>query len=223
MESHSGVLFHIGPVEVTSVMVTMVAITIGLTLLSYFGTKNMKWRPSGLQNFLEKCVEMLHKFFHDVLGEHTNRYFPFLATMFIFILVSNYSGLLPFAGTMPGLAAPTSMISVTAALAVCVFCMTHYAGIRQHGAGYFKHFLSPYVFMLPLLLIDELIRPVALALRLFGNIFGEETVVHEFFKLVPLLVPIAMQALSLLMGFIQALVFVLLASIYINGSLEEGH
>ncbi len=224
MESHGGALFHIGPVEVTSVMVTMFAITLGLTLLSFFGTRRMNVRPSGLQNFLEKCVEMLHNFIGDILGASTRRYFPFLATMFIFILLSNYVGILPFAGRMPGLSAPTSVINVTAALALCTFCLTHYAGIKQHGVGgYLKHFAKPFVFMLPLLLLDEIIRPLALTLRLFGNIFGEETVLSEFFKLVPFVVPIAIQALSLLMGFIQALVFVLLSSIYINGALEEGH
>lgn len=77
--------------------------------------------------------------------------------------------------------------------------------------------------MFPLLLIDEFIRPLSLTLRLYGNIFGEETVISNIFNLVPLGVPIIMQALSLLMGFIQAMVFVLLSSIYINGALGEGH
>ncbi|MDO4581985.1 MAG: F0F1 ATP synthase subunit A [Bacillota bacterium] len=217
-------MFHIGPIEVTSVMVTMTAITIGLTLLSYFATRNMSERPRGLQNFMEKCVEMLDNFIADIVGkEHSRQLFPFLATLFIFILVSNYSGLLPFAGSLPGLTAPTSVINVTAALAVCTFCMTHYSGVRAHGVHYLAHFTKPFIFMLPLLLIDEFVRPLSLTLRLYGNIYGEETVTHEIFNLVPLAVPLVMQGLSLLMGFVQAMVFVLLSSIYISGALGEGH
>ncbi|MBS1348608.1 MAG: F0F1 ATP synthase subunit A [Firmicutes bacterium] len=224
MEGHGGALFYIGPLGITSAMVTMVAITIGLTLLSYFATRHMKTRPVGLQNFMEKCVEMLRNFIGGMMDKkYVNRYLPFLGTLFIFILISNYSGLLPFAGRLPGLAAPTSVINVTAALAVCTFCVTHYSGIKQHHGGYLNHFTKPFIFMLPLLLIDEFIRPLSLTLRLYGNIFGEETVISNIFNLVPLGVPIIMQALSLLMGFIQAMVFVLLSSIYINGALGEGH
>ena len=224
MEGHGEALFYIGPIGITSAMVTMVAITIALVLVSYFATRHMKVRPRGLQNFMEKCVEMLRNFIGDMLDKkYVNRYLPFLGTLFIFILISNYSGLLPFAGRLPGLAAPTSVINVTAALAVCTFYVTHYSGIKQHGGKYINHFTKPFLFMFPLLLIDEFIRPLSLTLRLYGNIFGEETVISNIFNLVPLGVPIIMQALSLLMGFIQAMVFVLLSSIYINGALGEGH
>ncbi len=221
MEGHGGALFYIGPLEVTSAMVTMVAITIGLTLLSYFATRHMKTRPRGLQNFMEKCVEMLRNFIGGMLDKSiVNRYLPFLGALFIFILVSNYSGLLPFSGRLPGLAAPTSVINVTAGLAVCTFCVTHYTGIKQHRGKYINNFIKPFVFMLPLLLLDEFIRPLSLTLRLYGNIYGEETVISNIFNLVPLGVPIIMQALSLLMGFIQAMVFVLLSCVYINGAYE---
>ena len=224
MESHGGALFHIGPVEVTSVMVTMVAITIGLTIVSYLATRKMSMRPAGLQNFMETCIESLHNFTASIIGDrHIRKYFPFLATLFIFILVSNYSGLLPFAGTLPGLAAPTSVINVTAALAACAFIMTHYTGIRYHGFGYINHFIKPFIFLFPLLIVEEVVRPLSLTLRLYGNVFGEETITHELFNLIPLGIPLIINALSLLMGFVQALVFVLLASIYISGALEESH
>lgn len=224
MEGHGGALFHIGPVGITSVMVTMVAITIGLTLLSYFATRNMRLRPVGLQNFMEKSVEMMSGFIGDIIGEkNLPQYFPLLATLFIFILVSNYSGLLPLAGTLPGLAAPTSVVNVTAALAVYSFCATHYTGLRYNGLGYFKHFTKPFIFMLPLLIIEEIVRPLSLTFRLYGNIFGEETVVHELFKLAPLGIPVIMQSLSLLMGFIQALVFVLLTGFYISSAIGDEH
>jgi len=221
---HGGALFHIGPFEVTSPMVTMAAITIVLSVLAYLATRNMKLRPSGLQNAAEKGVEMLSNLLEGSLSRDKVRVFlPFLGTMFIFILVSNYSGLLPMAGHLPGLAAPTSVISITASLAACTFVMTHYSGIRYHGIGYLKHFIKPFAFMLPLLLIEEIIRPVSLTLRLFGNVYGEETVTAQIFDLVPLLVPIILQGLSLLLGFIQAMVFVLLSASYIEGAAGDGH
>lgn len=225
MEEHGGALFHIGPLEVNSVMVTTTAICLFLVLLAYFGTRRMQQRPRGLQNVLEKVVEMLLDFLSGVIGEHNARYYlPYLGTLFIFILVSNYSGLLPFAGSLPGLQAPTSAISVTASLAVCTFFMTHYSGLRMHGVGgYAKHFIQPVAFMLPLLILEELIHPLSLTLRLYGNIFGEETVTHEIFKLLPVLAPLAMNALSLLLGFVQAMVFMLLSSIYITTAAGEGH
>ena len=183
MEGHGGALFYIGPLGITSAMVTMVAITIGLTLVSYFATRHMKMRPRGLQNFMEKCVEMLRNFIGGMLDkQYVNKYLPFLGALFIFILVSNYSGLLPFSGRLPGLAAPTSVINVTAGLAVCTFCVTHYSGIKQHGGKYLSHFTKPFIFMFPLLLIDEFIRPLSLTLRLYGNIFGEETVISNIFN-----------------------------------------
>ena len=220
----NGALLHIGSFEVTSGMVTMFAITVILGVLAFLSTRNMKERPSGLQNVAEKVVEMLYGFLEGILGRELARYyFPYLGTLFVFILLSNYIGLLPFAGHLPGLAAPTSSVSVTCALAACTFLITHYSGFRFHGLGYGKHFLKPFAFMLPLLLLEEIIRPVSLTLRLFGNVFGEETVTAQIFQLVPLLLPIVLQALSLLLGFVQALVFVLLSSMYISAAAGESH
>lgn len=225
VEQHGGALFHIGPIEITSAMVTMAAITVILSVLAFLATRNMKLRPRGLQNVAEKIVEMLLNFIQGALDKEKARiYLPFLGTMFIFILVSNYSGLLPFAGHLPGLAAPTSFVSVTAALAICTFAMTHYSGIRYNGVGgYLKHFVKPFFFMLPFLLIEEIIRPVSLTLRLYGNVYGEETIAAEIFNLLPLIAPIILQALSVLLGFIQAMVFVLLSCTYIDGASGESH
>ena len=77
--------------------------------------------------------------------------------------------------------------------------------------------------MFPLLIIEEFVRPLSLSLRLYGNIIGEETVTKQFFEMVPLIVPLVPQALSILMGLIQAFVFMILASVYISGAAGEGH
>lgn len=236
---HGSALFHIGPVEVSSVMVTMLGLTVLLTVVCWLGTRRMKTVPSGLQNLLEKGIEMLDNFIGGLLSpELKQRFFPLLATLFIFILFSNYSGLLPLAGRLPGLASPTASLSVTVALAAMIFVLTHYVGLREHGFGYFKHFLNPHRaksfvltiaffignFLLMLLFIlEEAVRPVSLSLRLYGNIFGEEAVTEQLFHMVPIAVPVIMNVFSLLMGAIQAMVFVLLACIYIEGAAGEAH
>lgn len=224
MEHHAEYL-HIGHLAIPSVFVTMAGITVLLTVLSYLATRNMQERPRGLQNAMEKAVEMLRNLIRGAAGEQVmRRFFPYLATLFLFILVSNYSGLLPLAGQLPGLAAPTSSLSIIAGLSICTFIMTHVAGVKGHGAkGYIRHFFQPVAFIFPLLVLDELVRPVSLSLRLFGNIFGEETVTHEIFNIAPILAPVIMQALSLLMGFVQAMVYTLLASVYLGGAYGEGH
>jgi F-type H+-transporting ATPase subunit a len=221
MEHGTSALFHIGPIEITSTMTTMFGITIVISLVCFLATRNMKRVPTGLQSLLEKAIEMLENFIADITGAKLARqYLPVLGTFFIFILISNYSGLLPLAGTLPGLAAPTSVLSVTAALAICVFFTTHFAGAKSHGWGYLKHFLSP---ILPLLILEEFVRPLSLSLRLYGNIFGEETVTHQIFQLVPFVVPLIMNVLGILFGFIQAMVFTLLASVYISGAAGDAH
>jgi F-type H+-transporting ATPase subunit a len=186
-----------------------------LGILSFLATRNLDRLPSGIQNLMETVVEMLFNFFGDILGEKRARQmFPFLGTMFLFILMSNYSGLIPGAGHVNGLAAPSSTWSVTAGLALCVFFATHYFGVKADGLKYFKSFTKPVFLMLPLNLVEQCVRPLSLSLRLYGNIFGEEMTLAVLLGLVPYFVPIAMMGLSLLLGGIQAVVFTLLSSIY---------
>ena len=179
------------------------------------------------QNFAEWAIGSLYNFFEGIMGKKLCRScFSLICTLFIYILLSNYVGLLPWAGHIPGVAAPTSSINCTLSMAIIVFVMIQYTGIKEHhGLSYFKHLLKPFAFVLPLMIMEDLVKPVSLTLRLYGNIYGEETVTECLFDLVPLGVPVIMQALSVLMGLIQALVFALLASIYITeaGTVEEEH
>ncbi len=215
-------LFTIGPVEVSSVVVTSWIIIALLALLCWLATRNMKDVPGPLQCAAEMAVEGMENFIAGTLGkEKARKYFPIFGTFFVFIIVSNYSGLLPGAGQIAGFAVPTACLSVTAALAVIAFCTTHTLGVRERGLGhYLKSFLKPFALMLPLTLIEQLIRPLSLALRLFGNLYGEETVTHELYNIFPILLPLVMNVLSLLFCMIQAMVFTLLLSIYVAEATE---
>ena len=213
----------LGSIGITSGMFTSIVITVLLCGISIYAGKRLETVPTGLQNFIEWAVGSLHNFFADIMGEKACRkYFPLIATLFIYILIANYSGLLPGSGHIPGLAAPTGSINCTIAMAIIVFVMMFYAGIKEHkGLGYFKHYFKPFAFLFPLMVLEDLVKPVSLTLRLYGNIFGEHTVTQSFFDLVPIGLPVVMQALSVLMGLIQALVFSLLAAIYIKEAMPE--
>ena len=221
----TNVLFSIGPVQITSTLTTMWAIILILTILSILATRKLKDVPGPLQNIAEMAVESLQKYFADIMGAKTaKKYFPIFATYFIFIIVCNYSGLLPGAGHFKGFAVPTACLSVTAALAIVAFFTTHTIGIREVGAKrYFKAFIMPYLIMLPLNLIEQAVRPVSLALRLYGNLYSEEMVVEQLYNIFPVLLPLLMNVLSLLFCFIQAMVFTMLLSIYVSEAIEEEH
>ncbi|MGN0983159.1 MAG: F0F1 ATP synthase subunit A [Candidatus Limivicinus sp.] len=220
MEHTSNALFAIGPIEITGVVVTMWVIIAVLALLSWLATRNMKDVPGTLQNLAEMAVSKLQGYYEGILGpELAEKYFPVLATLFIFIIVSNYAGLLPGAGHIKGFSVPTASLSVTAGLAIVGFFTTHTVGIKERGVkGYLKSFVSV---MLPLTLVETFVRPFSLALRLFGNLFGEEMVTEQLYGIFPILVPLVMNVLSLLFCLIQALVFTMLLSIYIAEAAGE--
>ena len=138
----------------------------------------------------------------------------------MFIIFANYSGLFPGVGMTDYVKAPTSSLSVTLGLGVATFCFLQFAGLRAGVKHYFKRFVSPMFFMLPLLLLDEFIKPASLALRLFGNVFGEETVTEELYTLLPIGVPVVMMVLSILFCALQAMVFTMLTSIYLDEATE---
>lgn len=226
MHGHAGPLAEYG---ITSMMITSIGITLILSVLAIIAGRNLEMIPSTrLQTLMEIIIEKLSDFYKELMGEYAGRkYFPLVATLFIYILFCNYSGLLPMSGHLPGLAAPTSSINYPAGLAIVVFFATQIVGVREsHGLGFYKHLFQPVAFLFPIMLLEEFVRPLSLTLRLYGNIFGEESVAASFFELVPLGVPVIMQGLSVLMGAIQAFVFSLLTGIYIAGAAEhaaEGH
>ena len=218
MGEGSKVIFSLfGILDVTGEVVTMWIILALTAIISLIIKLNLKEKPGRFQNMIETGVEWLDNFFSDLLGKKKSRqYFTFLASLFIFIIFANYSGLFPGVGLTDYVKAPTASLSVTAGLSLVTFVFLQVAGLKCGVKHYFKRFISPMFFMLPLLVLDEFIKPASLALRLFGNVFGEEMVTEELYHIFPIGVPVVMMALSILFCALQALVFTMLTSIYLD-------
>lgn len=202
----------------------MLYIILCLGLFSYFVSKRLALIPNNtVQSVVELLVEGIKNLVEETMGHHGKKYFPFIATFGIYILISNILGLIP--GMLP----PTANLNTTAGLAIIVFAATHIIGIKEHGIGYVKHFVGPVWWLTPLMIpievISHLVRPVSLSLRLFGNMMGHELIVGVMLMLMPLVYPLLAlsTALGVLVAFIQAFVFSLLSMMYIGGALEEPH
>ncbi|HIZ76206.1 MAG TPA: F0F1 ATP synthase subunit A [Firmicutes bacterium] len=212
---------------ITTWMVVFWVIMAGMIIAGIIAARKKAMVPKGIQNFAEWCYGSLTNFFGGIIGEDkVKRFGPLLVTFFMFILLCNYSGLFPLNlhnGELSNLQAPTAVFSVTLGFAMIVFFVTHFAGARYNGFGYLKHFISPIAVMLPFLIIEEIVHPLTLSLRLYGNVFGEETVVQQLTLLCPWVVPAIMEILGVLFGLIQALVFSLLAAIYISTASSKAH
>ena len=196
--------------------------------------------PSGLQNVVEMLVETLENFIVGVIGPRGRKFVPFLGTLFLYIWVMNVAGIIPL------FKSPTASVNQTIALALCVFIYVQFTGFKELGLkGYVDHMAGQprtpiqWAFvplMLPIHLIGEVAKPMSLSLRLFGNVTGEDILLFIFVSLgvsvlsfvpipvgIPLHVPFIF--LALLTSFIQALVFMLLSTIYFSMMLphEEHH
>ena len=196
-----------------------------LTLFFIFVTRKLKRIPEGKgQTLLEVFVGGIMDFFGGILGDHGKKYVPFVGSFFIFILFLNYLGVIP------GLQPPTADLNTTLALGITAVLGVQIIAIKENGiGGYLKHLAGnpPWlgVLMFPLEVVAQLSRAGSLAVRLFGNIFGEKAVVIELTKLglivliadaIPIIpVQVPMLFFGLFAGFLQAFVFTILTSIYI--------
>ena len=169
------------------------------------------------QNLLEVLIGGINGQIRDVSRQEPGPYLPFVGTLFIFIAISNIMAIVP--GYIP----PTSSLSTTAALAICVFIAVPIFGIAQRGIpSYLKQYIQPTFFMLPFNIIGELSRTLALAVRLYGNMMSGTIIVAILLTITPLIFPVVMQALGLLTGLIQAYIFAILAMVYI-ASASKAH
>lgn len=194
--------------------------------LALIGNSNLKPTPEGLQNFNEYVTEFIRDLAKAQIGEKEYlNWVPFLGTIFLFVFVSNWSGaLLPYRLIeLPNgeLAAPTNDINTTVSLALLTSIAYFYAGLRKKGLGYFKRYIEPAPFFLPINILEDFTKPLSLSFRLFGNILAEEVLLNVILLLVPLVIPIPLMLLGLFTSGIQALVFATLAGAYIGEALED--
>lgn len=199
-------------------------VIVALGIFAIVATRRLERIPrTRLQSFVEMLVSSLNNLGTDTIGPGGEKYTPFIGTVFVYILAANLLGLIP------PFKSPTSNLSIIFPVAVMVFVMYNYYGIRKVGiVRYLKHLTGEPIWLAPLMLpvhlISELARPFSLSIRLFGNIFGEETILAVLagmtFVLIKYVVAIPTQfpvmLLALLTAFIQALVFTILTTVYIS-------
>jgi len=202
------------------VMYTLFVFAI-LAVLSVLATRRLAVYPGQTQNVMEVIIGGFDSLLHEIMGENGRKFFPLVATVGLFILFSNLLGIIP------GFESPTANINTNAAMAIIVFLSTHVVGVKEHGLKYFKQFLGPVWWLIPLMLPIEIIshisRPLSLTFRLFGNIKGEDIVLLVVLFLVPWFVPLPVFILMIFTSLVQTLVFMLLTMMYIAGAMEEGH
>ncbi|MFY9258792.1 MAG: F0F1 ATP synthase subunit A [Dethiobacteria bacterium] len=211
------VVFYLGSIPITSTVINTWVIMAILLPLVYIFTRDLSVIPKGPQHLLEMMAEFLYELLEDNMGKEGRKYIPLVGTLFVFILFLNLSWLIP------GMRPPTTDLSTTVSFAIVTIILVQIIGIKKQGlGGYVKHFFQPNPFLFPLNVIEELVKPVSLSLRLFANMFGEKTAVAVLFLMIPLVVPTPVMLLGLIMGLIQALVFSLLTAVYI-ANFVQGH
>jgi len=199
-----------------TIVYTWVVMTL-LTLGSWLVTRKLLTgnHLSRGQNLLEVLVSALRNQILDISQQEPEKYLHFVGTLFIFIAAANLLSI------VPGYEPPTSSLSTTAALALCVFVAVHIYGISQQGLrAYLGHYLKPTIFMAPFHIISEISRTLALAVRLFGNVMSGTMIIGLLLAIVPLFFPIIFKILELLIGMIQAFIFAVLATVYIAAATQ---
>lgn len=208
------VAFYVGPVPVTETVITTWALMAALAIGCGLATHRLTVIPPGLQALVETLVEGIAGQIRAIIDRDPWQFMPVLATLFIFLVTANLSGLLP------GVHAPTASIETPAALAAVVFFSVHVYGVRLNGLGsYLKGYLKPNPVMLPLNVLSEFTRSFSLMMRLFGNIMSGELVLAIVVAMAGLFVPIPFMLFEILVGLIQAYIFSVLAAVYIGGAL----
>jgi F-type H+-transporting ATPase subunit a len=208
--------FSIGPVPVTATMLASVAVSVTLVAAALVLRRAVARRPeSALAAVAVLTVDWLEAMVQQIAGRPEPRLVTFAGSLFLFIAAANASGLLP------GVQRPTSSLAATSALAAVVFAAVPVAGVRARGlGGYLAHFIRPNPLLLPLHLLSEVSRTVALSVRLFGNMMSGQLIVALLVALTGILVPMPLMALDLLIGVLQAYIFTVLATVYVGAAIR---
>jgi len=199
------------------VLMSMLVVAVVALMLIPVSRRLSVEAPSKWQQMLELVLTGLEGLVEDVVGPGSGpRFLPIIGGLAVFIFVGNIFGLFYF--VQP----PTAVTSTTFALSITAFIYYNVVGIRQNGFGYIKHFMGPVLFLAPLMFVIEIISHVArilsLAVRLFGNIFGEHTATAIFFSMFPFILPWPMMGLGIFGAFLQAFIFIMLMMAYLQGA-----
>ena len=197
----------------------MTWITMAIVLvIAFLATRNLKLVPSGWQNVVEMVVTALGEQSETMLGKRGRFLSPFIVTLFLFLLVSNWVGL------VPTMASPTNDLNTTLGLALLVICMVHVLGVYMKGGHYIAHFFQPTPVFVIINAIEEVAKPITLAFRLFGNILAGEILIIVLLKLMPIWMPVPSVlwlAFSIFIGGVQAVIFTMLSMAYLANAVKE--
>jgi F-type H+-transporting ATPase subunit a len=209
------IVCQIGPVAIAGTVLYSLIASALLIVFAVLVRMGLKRGGSGWPIAAEFIVEHLDGIMHDMSGADPRPYTPLIVTLALYIGTANLLGLLP------GMRAPTADFSTTAALAVVVFLAVPFYGIRARGLrGYLRHYLDPSPFLLPLEIVTEFSRTLALAVRLFGNIVSEELVIAVLLTIAGLFVPVPVMMLAVLTGVVQAYIFAVLTVVYVSAAVR---
>ncbi len=200
-------------------------ILVALLLLAFFVLVRSRLSvesPGGIQHIIEGVTGFIQDQSNEIIGHHSEPYTAFLVVLGLFILGCNLLGL------VPGFESPTANPSVPLGCALCSFGYYHWSGIRKQGPlNYAKHFAGPMPALAPLMIPIELVshsaRVLSLTIRLTANMFAGDLVTLVFISLIPIGVPILFLGLHIFVSFLQAYIFVLLTTVYLQGAVAEEH
>lgn len=197
-------------------------VTVILIVFFKLAVKNLDIFPGKMQVVLEAIYKFFMGLVDDMIGHEGRKFIPVLATLGLFIAISNIMGL------FPEMESPTANLNVTGGCALFIFVYYHWMGIKKHGVwGYIKTFMGPVWWLawlfLPIEIVSHFSRPLSLSMRLFGNVFGEDLVIIIIASLVPFVAPLPVMALAVFTSMLQAFIFVMLSTIYLAGAMSEEH
>lgn len=209
-------LLQLGPFTITGPVLTTWALMALMTALSALLCRNLSLTPGKVQTVLELLVDTIDQQIRDTMQTSPARYRALIGTLFLFVLIANWSAL------VPGLKPPTAHLETDAALALIVLGATVFYGIRTRGtAGYLAAFAEPSWVMIPLNVVEQITRTFSLVVRLFGNVMSGVFVIGIILSLAGLLVPIPLMALDLLTGAVQAYIFAVLSMVFIGAAISD--
>lgn len=211
-----------------TIVATWIAMAVAVIVILML-SKALSRKPNGKQTIAESVVEFIEGLLKDEMG-HNNvlTYVPFIGSLFLFVLFSNWIGILPWrllhlAGVPLEIASPTNDLNTTAGLALISVMSYFYFGIKKKGLSYFQHYFTPHPAFFFFNALEDFTRPLSLSFRLFGNIIGGEILLGILIFLVPWFIPLPIFAFEVFVGFIQAFVFAVLTTSYIGAGVAEHH